>query len=173
MRRTIICPNCQLAQPVEESEDQEPAEVSCGNCGQPLQVKPKAASRPATILCIDDDRIALGFLADTLKRAGYRTLITVDGPTGIEIAKREQPDVILLDVIMPTMHGLEVCQQLRADPQLKDTPIILLTALEDAGVGAMGSKVGATATLHKPFRLENIVSVIKQVLGRESISPGL
>jgi CheY-like chemotaxis protein len=158
---------------MEDAEEREPAEVPCGNCGHPIKVKVEGAptSRGARILCIDDDRIVLGTYAKALERAGYRPLIALDGPTGIEIATRERPAVILLDVIMPTMHGLEVCQNLRADPTLKDTPIFLLTALEDMGLEGMARKAGATSIIRKPFGPEDIVRVIGEFLERKATSP--
>jgi DNA-binding response OmpR family regulator len=106
-----------------------------------------------------------------LERHGYRVLVATDGAAGIATARRERPDAILLDVMMPTMTGFEVCQQLRADPTLTDTPIILLTALEDTGVGTMGQKAGATTTLRKPFGPEYIVEFLDKVLGRPSGPP--
>jgi CheY-like chemotaxis protein len=117
------------------------------------------------ILCIDDDRLVLGLCKSALEAHGYRVLFTTDAATGLAIAKEERPNVILLDVIMPTMTGFEVCQQLRADPNLRDTLIILLTALEDAGVRSMGEKAGATLTLQKPFSPETIVETIERMLG--------
>jgi CheY-like chemotaxis protein len=108
-----------------------------------------------------------------LERHGYRVLLATNGATGIATAQRERPDVILLDVVMPTMHGLEVCQQVRADPNLKDTPIILLTALEGQGVHTMGQKAGANTTLCKPFGPDHIVQLLAKVLGWKSGPPRL
>ncbi len=170
MTRTVICPYCQLPQPVEEG----PREVYCENCGGPLQTGgPAAPPRPATVLWIDDDRLLLSLCAELLTRHGYRPLLATDGATGIATAHRERPDVILVDVVMPTMHGLEVCQQLRAAPALRETPIILLTALEDAGVDAMGKKVGATATLRKPFGPEHLLRFLETILDRRGSPPKL
>jgi len=173
MTRTIICPYCQLPQVLEEAPREAPDEVYCENCGGPLPRGSAAPGRSPTILWIDDDRLLLGACCQVLEAQGYRTLLATDGATGIELAQTERPDAILLDVVMPTMHGLEVCQQLRALPHLKDTPIILLTALEDAGVGIMGKKAGATTTLRKPFGPEYIVEFLAKVLGRQSGPPKL
>lgn len=131
---------------------------------------PAGGSRQ-TILWIDDDRLVLGVCTSALEAHGYRVLFTTDAATGVATAKAERPDVILLDVLMPTMTGLEVCQHLRADPNIKNTPIILLTALEDAGVGSMGEKAGATLTLRKPFAPESILETVERVLGGKP-SPG-
>jgi len=172
MTRTVICPYCQLPQPLEEVGRRAPGEVYCENCGGPLPTgDPTAPARPVTVLWIDDDRLLLSLCAEVLTRHGYRPLLATDGATGIATAQRERPDVILVDVVMPSMHGLEVCQQLRADPHLQETPIILLTALEDAGVGAMGKKAGATATLRKPFGPEHVIRFLEKVLGRPGGAP--
>ena len=173
MTRTIICPYCQLPQGLEEAPREASDEAYCENCGGALPRGSAAPGRPRTILWIDDDRLLLSACCQVLEAQGYRTLLATDGATGIELAQTERPDAILLDVVMPTMHGLEVCQHLRALPHLKDTPIILLTALEDAGVGTMGKKAGATTTLRKPFGPEYIVEFLAKVLGRQGGPPKL
>ncbi len=127
----------------------------------------------ATILWIDDERLVLGTCAPVLKQHGDRVLVATDGETGIATARQERPDVILVDIMMPTMTGCDVCQELRADPTFQDTPIILLTVLEDAGVGIMGKKAGATTTLRKPFDPEDIVEALGTVLARKSGPPRL
>ena len=173
MSQPIICRYCQLPQPVSTEPSDPPGEVYCPNCGGPLPRAPQTTARPTTILWIDDDRLLLGACAPVLERNGYRVLIATDGAEGIATANQERPEVILLDVMMPTMTGFEVCQQLRADPNLKATPIILLTALEDMGVCTMGQKAGATTTLRKPFGPEYIAEFLDKVLGRLSGPPRL
>jgi CheY-like chemotaxis protein len=122
-------------------------------------------------LCIDDDRIVLSYCSDALERQGFRTLIASDGPSGIEMAKKDRPDLILLDVMMPDMTGLEVCRRLRAEPGLRDTPIILLTASDDPDLGLKGREAGATSSMRKPWGSGNIISAIEQVLGRQIRPP--
>ena len=163
MSPTINCPFCQLPQ---EVPDDPPAtgEVYCSNCGVPL---PTARLRPATVLWIDDDPLLLGLCVGVLAQHGYRVLTATDGAAGIAFAHAEHPDVILLDVLMPRMDGFAVCRQLRADPRLHDTPIILLTALDDPGVRPMGVKVGATTTLRKPSNPAAIVEFLDTVLARK------
>lgn len=159
MSPTINCPYCQL--PQEFAEDRAAGEVYCSNCGVPL---PSPPPRLATVLWIDDDPLLLGLCVGVLEQQGYRVLATTDGAQGIATAHAERPDVILLDVLMPTMSGFEVCRRLRADPTLQDTPIILLTALDDPGVRPMGEKVGATATLRKPSNPAAVVEFLAAVL---------
>ena len=173
MTQSIICPYCHLPQTFTPKPSDPPGEVYCPNCGGPMRWGPQAAVRPTTVLWIDDDRLLLGACVPMLERQGYRVLVAHDGATGIATAKRERPDAILLDVVMPTMNGLEVCRHLRADPAVKDTPIILLTALEDAHVGARGHKAGATTTLRKPSGPESIVAFLDKVVGRKHGLPRL
>jgi len=170
MARRGFCPHCQSVQPLREYQDEGESGLWCATCRNPIEgsyiEKPTARPRPSTILCIDDDRIVLSFCSDALERQGFRTLIADDGPAGIEAAKRERPDLILLDVMMPGMSGLETCRLLRAESGLRDTPIILLTASDDPDLGQKARQAGATASMRKPFGSANIISAVEQALGR-------
>ena len=160
MSPTINCPYCQLPQEVPE-DPPGGGEVYCSNCGVPL---PSTTLRPPTVLWIDDDPLLLGLCVGVLEGHGYRVLPASDGAAGLAMATQERPDVILLDVLMPTMSGFEVCEHLRADPRLQDTPIMLLTALRDPTVRPRGVKVGATSTLRKPSNPAAIVELLDTVL---------
>ena len=173
MPKEILCPYCHLPQVFTPTPSDPPGEAYCPNCGGPVPWGPQAAVRPTTVLWIDDDRLLLGACVPTLERHGYRVLVAHDGTTGRATATRERPDIILLDVVMPTLNGLEVCRQLRADRHLTDTPIILLTALEDVRVGRAGKTVGATTTLRKPSSPEYLVEVLDKRVGRTQGVPRL
>jgi len=142
-------------------------------CGTPLTPEPTIYARPTTILWIDDDRLLLSACGDAFEQYGYRLLAASDGPTGIEMAKRDHPDLILLDVVMFGMDGLEVCQRLRAEPSLAETPIVLLTVLDDAGVRERGRELGANAIWSKPFGPEDLIAKVTKLLGRPWIPPRL
>jgi putative two-component system response regulator len=114
---------------------------------------------------IDDDRLLLTLCCDALEEHGYRTMIATDGTSGIATATAAQPDLILLDVVMPGLDGLEVCRRLREVPHLQRTPIVLLTASLDVKLEAQGRAAGATHTLRKPFGVGLIVETIQRVLG--------
>ncbi len=163
---TTICPKCQSAQPVEDADAE--AEVPCRNCGHPMRPSNSRAcdSRPVTVLWIDDDRLLLTFGRDILERHGYRVRTALDGPTGLAAAVEEPPDLIILDVVMPDMTGYEVCRRLRAEPDLCDTPVLLLTSLQDPQVDVLGRGIGETFTMSKPSDPEVIVKIVGQVLGR-------
>ncbi len=130
---------------------------------------PAHDSRPTTILWIDDDRLLLTFGRDILERHGYRVRTALDGPTGIAAAVEDPPDLIILDVVMPDMTGYEVCRNMRAEPRLRDTPVLLLTSLQDPQVDVLGRGIGETFTMSKPSDPEVIVNIVGQVLGRSNV----
>ena len=174
MARIEFCPYCKSSQPEQPAEADGP-EGFCQICGYPLQVEPTEPTpfRPATILWIDDDQLLLSFCCEALNQHGYRTLVAADGPRGIETARTERPDLILLDVVMPGMDGIEVCRRLRADPQTKTTPIILLTAFHGPKLSLKGRQAGATSTIRKPFGPEHIINAIGKILGPKARRPRL
>lgn len=103
-----------------------------------------------TILAVDDEPKARNLLRNLLEIEGYRVLLAEDGPAAL-LAAREQPDAVLLDLMMPGMDGFEVCRRLRADAKLADVPIIMLTALDDRASRLEGLEAGADDFLCKPF----------------------
>ena len=173
MSRNVTCPKCQADFPVEESHDEHQRVVWCSACRYPLKLGPDAAAVPSSvkILWIDDDRLLLTFGKDALDRLGYQTLTAAEGAAGVSMAQRERPDLIILDVLMPNMDGYEICRRLRADPALKGTPILLLTALEERMVDLWGREAGATFSMHKPAQPEHIVSIIEWLLSSKLAAP--
>ena len=161
------CPYCGATHPAVL------AGVTCPVCGTPLTPEHMVRVRPTTILWIDDDRLLLSVCGETFERYGYRILPASDGPAGIELARQERPDLILLDVVMFGMDGLEVCQRLRAEPSLAETPIVLLTVLDDAGVRDRGREVGATAIWPKPFGPEQLLEKVSKLVGARPRSAAL
>ncbi len=175
MDRTVTCPHCQSTQAID-AQDVDRSDVWCERCGYLIKAGFDAAalSRGAKILWIDDDRLLLSFGKDTLERHGYRTVTATDGPSGIAAAKKEAPDLIIVDIILPNnMDGYEVCRRLRTEPALKETPIILLTALENPKAGLPGGGVGATFMMSKPSRPERILGLIESLLSRKPDLPKL
>jgi CheY-like chemotaxis protein len=138
----------------------------CPVCGTALAPESTSAVRPTTILWIDDDRLLLSICGDAFERFGFQVLVASDGATGIELAKAERPDLILLDVVMFGMDGFEVCQRLRAEPALLETPIVLLTVLDDAGIRERGRELGATSVWSKPFGPDDLIMKVTKLLGQ-------
>ncbi len=113
------------------------------------------------ILVIDDDRINLKVLEVLLKNSypDYEILITQSGPEGIEKAKKELPDIIILDIIMPGMDGFEACKCLKSDEHTRNIPVILLTAYRaDSQDIVRGLESGALSYLSKPIDKDHLIA---------------
>lgn len=119
-----------------------------------------------TILVVDDERDLLDLIEYNLKKEGYDVLKAEDGLDGIRMAKKYKPDLVLLDIMMPQMDGLEACEQIRADEEIKHTPIIFLTAKSDEKTEVQGLNLGADDYLTKPISTAKLVSRISAVLRR-------
>ncbi|SFU27963.1 HD domain-containing phosphohydrolase [Pseudoduganella namucuonensis] len=109
----------------------------------------KPAKRQPAILAVDDETTNLQLLRQILQER-YRLLFAKDGPRALELAAKEQPDLILLDVMMPDMTGYEVCRRLKADPATSAIPVIFVTALTDATDEVDGFEAGAVDYITKP-----------------------
>jgi twitching motility two-component system response regulator PilH len=165
MNRTITCPQCGVPNVVPEGHRGAGEGVVCAHCGERLPGDASAAARPPTVLCIDDDPLVLHFYRDFLTAHGYRTLTVLDGLQGVALAHQDRPDVILLDVMLRSLSGFDICRKFRADPALGAIPIILITVLDDPNVATAGRAAGATHTLRKPADPETLLTIISQVLG--------
>jgi two-component system, OmpR family, alkaline phosphatase synthesis response regulator PhoP len=119
-----------------------------------------------TILVVDDERDLLDLIEYNLKKEGYDVLKAEDGVEGIRMAKKYKPDLVLLDIMMPKMDGLEACERIRADEDIMHTPIIFLTAKSDEKTEVTGLNLGADDFLTKPISTAKLVSRITAVLRR-------
>ena len=116
-----------------------------------------------SILVIDDDPTLLELLPAYLEAAGYRAMAAIDGPSGLQIAFAEKPDLIILDIMMPGMDGWEVCEHLRMK---LDLPIIMLTAKGEETDKLRGFRLGVDDFVTKPFSFAELVARVGAVLGR-------
>lgn len=112
----------------------------------------------ATILVIDDSRLITHVAKTVLTKRGHEVIVADDGSAGLEAAKSEQPDIILLDLIMPVRDGYEVCRQLQADISTKHIPIIMLTSKAEAADKVKGLGMGASDYVTKPFNEGELVA---------------
>ena len=119
----------------------------------------------ANILAVDDSASMRQMVAFTLKGAGYGVIEAVDGKDALDKAKAGRPDLILTDVNMPNMDGIELIRRLRALPQYKFTPMLMLTTESGPEKKAEGRAAGATGWLVKPFNPEQLLATIAKVLG--------
>lgn len=116
------------------------------------------------ILCVDDDPLIRQMLGDILQLRGYTVLTASDGEAGLDVAAKERPDLILLDVMMPGLDGFEVCRLLKADAVLKSAPIVILTAMNDATLSARAVEAGAVLALQKTADTKTVFGTIETAL---------
>lgn len=124
-------------------------------------------SAERVILVVDDEVDLLDLLRYNFDREGYRTITASDGSTALELAAAEQPDLIILDVMMPGMDGYEVCRIIRRDAVLRDTPVIMLTARTDDRDFIEGLDVGADLYLGKPVSVPVLISQVGALFRRQ------
>ena len=124
------------------------------------------------ILLVDDEPDVLELLEFNLEAAGYSTVTAVDGADALAKARRYQPSLIIMDVMMPEMNGLEACKVLRRDPNLATVPIILLTARAGEIDRVLGLELGANDYLTKPFSPRELVLRVKELLRRTTETAG-
>ena len=122
------------------------------------------------ILVIDDQENIIEFIKLGLKYEGFQVESATDGLQGLDAAQRFDPDLIILDVMLPGIDGLEVCRRLRANPITQDMPILMLTAKDDVRDRIVGLDTGADDYLTKPFSFEELVARIRAILRRQSRS---
>jgi len=121
------------------------------------------------VLCIEDEPEMIDLIKLILERKGFEVLGAVGGKEGLEVIRREMPDLILLDLMMPEVDGWEVFRQMRADEQLKDIPVIVVTAKAqsiDKVLGLHIAKVDDYVT--KPFGPQELLKSVNKVLRIES-----
>lgn len=123
-----------------------------------------------SILIIDDEEDIRAILAYNLQKEGFKTFEASTGREGIELAIAQQPDLVLLDVMMPEMDGIEVCQSLREHPKTKDVRICFLTARNEDYSQIAGLEAGADDYVAKPVKPKVLASRIKAILRRNGSS---
>jgi two-component system alkaline phosphatase synthesis response regulator PhoP len=117
------------------------------------------------ILIVDDEVSVLGAIKDTL--GGYYDMVTAsNGREALKIAEKERPDLILMDIMMPEMDGLETIKEIRKNDDLRMTPVILLTARGQLSDIEKGLDVGAYAYIVKPFHTKRLIEKVKEVFSK-------
>jgi DNA-binding response OmpR family regulator len=136
-----------------------------------MAVSSRVAATVRRVLVVDDD-VEVAKSIEASLRKQYQVYVVYSGIEAIKEARRHRPDLIVLDVFMPGMDGLETCRELRVDPTLTDVPILFLTALGRPEDRVAGFRAGADDYLTKPFNLEELQLRIAAILRRVSqISP--
>ncbi|MCB9360362.1 MAG: response regulator transcription factor [Flavobacteriales bacterium] len=122
------------------------------------------------ILLVDDEQDILEFIGYNLSKEGYEVITSSNGKEAIKIAQKENPDLIILDVMMPEMDGIEACLELRKIEKLKDTLIIFLSARGEDYSQVAGFDAGADDYISKPIKPRLLVSRVKAILRRKGSS---
>lgn len=119
------------------------------------------------ILVVDDEQAVRESLRRSLAFNGYQVVLAEDGVQALEVIEREQPGLVILDVMMPRMDGLEVCRQLRSEGD--DRPILILTARDNVSDRVGGLDAGADDYLAKPFALEELMARVRSLVRRSAV----
>ncbi|HEX9332932.1 MAG TPA: response regulator transcription factor, partial [Anaerolineales bacterium] len=116
------------------------------------------------IMVVEDDEQASTFIAEILKMEGYDAIVVNESSKAIRIAEATIPHAFLLDLMMPPPDGFKLCRMLRAHPNFKHTPILIVTALDDTDSKIVAIGAGATDYLVKPFHIKELASKVKELL---------
>lgn len=118
------------------------------------------------IIVVEDDESIVTLLEFNLQKAGYEVMTAADGPGALDLAEKEDPDLMVLDIMLPGMDGLEVCKQLRQKQKM--IPILMLTAKDDELDKILGLELGADDYMTKPFSPREVVARVKAILRRSA-----
>ena len=118
------------------------------------------------ILIVEDEESLLKLESILLTSKGYEVRGVANGQAALEAIAEEKPDLVLLDIMLPEIDGFEVCQRIKADPETRDLPVIMLTAKKSRDDMARGEKVGADWYITKPFKSAMVIETIQRFLGQ-------
>ncbi len=120
------------------------------------------------ILVVDDERDVVEFIEQALTAESFEVVKAYDGLSALDVAETEMPDLILLDIMMPMMSGYEVAEQLKANPQTQEIPIICLTSAHNVDALARSRRVGVTSVIFKPIPPAELVAQLRRHLPKRN-----
>jgi CheY-like chemotaxis protein len=126
---------------------------------------PRPRYRPL-ILLVEDDAHDREIYGKTLWYNGFEVITGQDGVEAVELAREHRPDLIVVDLLLPRMNGIEVCRRLRSDPATANVPIIALTARAESEFGLLARDAGCSVYLEKPITPFNVLREVEKILGR-------
>ncbi len=119
-----------------------------------------------TILIVEDEQDVLALVAEVIGGdSGYRIIQALDGPQALDLARRQRPDLVLLDVMLPGMDGFEVCRRLKADPETSGIKVVFVSARDADQDIEQGMAAGAEFYMTKPMRITDLSARIKDLIG--------
>ncbi len=122
-----------------------------------------------TILVIDDEKDILKLLQYNLEKEGYQVLLSKTGEEGLELARNKRPDLIILDLLLPGIDGLEVCKLLKAQNATNHTPVLMLTAKSTETDQIVGLELGASDYIVKPFSVKVVLARVKNIFRNQTV----
>ncbi|MBN1897806.1 MAG: response regulator [Spirochaetes bacterium] len=120
------------------------------------------------IIVVDDDQLITESLSHFLQKEKYNVYTAENGSKGLDLIYKTKPDLIIMDIVMPVMNGVEVIKKVKTDARLKKIPIIVMTAIRDFTTIVQLKKMGVGEYIAKPFEMEDVLSRIKRTLPQES-----
>lgn len=117
-----------------------------------------------TALIVEDNALNMKLMRDLLEASGIKTVQTNDGGSALELARAHKPDIVLMDIQLPDVSGLDVTRDLKADPELKDIPVVAVTALALRGDEERVMEAGCDAYVSKPISVAKFLDVVKSFL---------
>ena len=118
------------------------------------------------ILVVDDEKALVSLVTLHMQMAGYEVFFANDGWSAIDICKRDKPDLVILDLMLPKLNGWEVCRRIREDDSIKDIAVLMLSARSEVDDKVRGFNVGADDYVTKPFSPKELVARVKRILDR-------
>lgn len=119
------------------------------------------------ILAVDDEPHILKLVTFSLKSHGYEVVEATDGMSAVEMAESEQPDLILMDVMMPLLTGYDACERIKANPKTSHIPVVMLSAKSQVAEQQEGIERGALCYITKPFTPRELVDRVDEIVGNE------
>ncbi len=119
---------------------------------------------PTRVLVVDDEMDTLRLLRTVLQIGGFEPITTLNSLEALDLAEREKPDVVLLDIMMPELDGFMLCRMMRQNPVTQDLPIIFVTAYQSLDLEERRLEAGADLVVHKPVSVDSLVGAIRKVL---------
>ena len=118
------------------------------------------------VIVIDDEPFILMMIEDKLKKAKIDVLTLRESRNALEVIKREKPELIILDWMMPELSGIDLCRIIKADPELKEIPIFILTAKGQDSDEQIGIQCGASRYITKPFSPKSLLEMVQEIIGK-------
>jgi phosphate regulon transcriptional regulator PhoB len=123
------------------------------------------------ILIVDDEKDIADLISYNLEKEGFATIKVYDGESALELVKAKKPDMVLLDLMLPGIRGMEVCRFIRKNPETETLPIIMLTAKGDQVDKILGFEMGTDDYITKPFNVRELIARVRSVLRRAEVRP--